>query len=211
MVGALFLNGVPNVSMVRGLSPVPCSVGGRVRTFRTLRTSHFPQPFSVVEATIPEMRLALEKGRVTSRQIVLQYLPRIAMYEDQLNAAITVNPNALEEADERDRERSGRQGPRAAARHPGGAQGQHPHDRHAARPGRPGLRGLHAALRGHAHEEPPRRRRHHHREDRPDANSRTGWPRACPANYNALGGYGHEPLRSAPRSARGERSTDARC
>jgi amidase len=65
-----------------------------------------PKPFSVVEATIPEMRLALEQKRTTSREIVLQYLSRIAMYEDQLHAAITVNRDALKEADERDRERA---------------------------------------------------------------------------------------------------------
>ncbi len=65
-----------------------------------------PKPFSVVEATIPEMRLALEQKRTTSREIVLQYLTRIAIYEDQLNAAITVNKDALKEADERDRERA---------------------------------------------------------------------------------------------------------
>jgi amidase len=65
-----------------------------------------PRPFSVVEATIPEMRLALEQKRTTSREIVLQYLARIAMYEDQLNAVITVNRNALKEADELDRERA---------------------------------------------------------------------------------------------------------
>src|SRR5262249_46739481 len=41
-----------------------------------------------------------------SRQIVEQYLTRIAMYEDLLHAAITVNPKALELADERDRERA---------------------------------------------------------------------------------------------------------
>ena len=64
------------------------------------------QPFSVVEATIPAMRTAMEQGRVTSREIVLQYLARIAMYEDKLHAAITVNRHALEEADERDRERA---------------------------------------------------------------------------------------------------------
>jgi len=64
------------------------------------------KPFSVVEATIPEMRLALEQKRTTSREIVLQYLTRIAMYEDQLNAVITVNKDALKEADERDRERA---------------------------------------------------------------------------------------------------------
>jgi amidase len=65
-----------------------------------------PAPFSVVEATIPQMRLALEQKRTTSREIVLQYLTRIAMYEDQLNAAITVNRDALKEADERDKERA---------------------------------------------------------------------------------------------------------
>ena len=63
-------------------------------------------PFTVVETTIPEMRLALEQGRTTSRQIVQQYLTRIATYEDRLHAAITVNPKALEIADERDRERA---------------------------------------------------------------------------------------------------------
>jgi amidase len=64
------------------------------------------KPFSVVEATIPEMRLAMEQKRTTSREIVLQYLTRIAMYEDQLNAVITVNKDALKEAEERDAERA---------------------------------------------------------------------------------------------------------
>jgi amidase len=61
--------------------------------------------FSVVEASIPEMQSALEEGRVTSRDLVLQYLARIAIYEDRLHAAITVNPKALEEADALDTER----------------------------------------------------------------------------------------------------------
>jgi len=63
-------------------------------------------PFSVVEASIPEMQEALRSGRVTSRDIVTQYLIRIAMYEDKLNAVMTVNRDALKEADERDRERA---------------------------------------------------------------------------------------------------------
>jgi amidase len=63
-------------------------------------------PFSVVERTIPEMRAAMEQGRVSSRELVRQYLTRIALYEDKLNAAITVNPHALQEAEERDRERA---------------------------------------------------------------------------------------------------------
>src|SRR5476649_69049 len=62
--------------------------------------------FSVVEATIPQMQAALKSGRVTSREIVRQYLQRIGMYEEVLHAAITVNPKAMELAAERDRERA---------------------------------------------------------------------------------------------------------
>jgi amidase len=61
--------------------------------------------FSVVETGIADMQAAMRQGRTTSRDIVQQYLTRIALYEDRLNAAITVNPRALQEADERDRER----------------------------------------------------------------------------------------------------------
>ncbi|HEY7820787.1 MAG TPA: amidase family protein [Vicinamibacteria bacterium] len=62
--------------------------------------------FSIVEATIPEMQAALKEGRITSRELVLQHLARIATYEDRLNAAVFVNPRALEEAEQRDRERA---------------------------------------------------------------------------------------------------------
>ncbi len=64
-----------------------------------------PAPFSVVEATIPDMQMAMQEGRTTSRQIVEQYLVRIALYNDKLNAVITVNPKALQEADRLDQER----------------------------------------------------------------------------------------------------------
>jgi amidase len=62
--------------------------------------------FSVVEASIPEMQAAMKNGRVTSHDLVLQYLTRIALYNRRLNAVITVNPSALREADELDRERA---------------------------------------------------------------------------------------------------------
>jgi amidase len=64
------------------------------------------KPFSVVEATIPDMQKALREKRVTSRELVLQSLVRIATYEDRLNAIITVNPRALAEAEALDRERA---------------------------------------------------------------------------------------------------------
>src|SRR5688572_29063704 len=65
-----------------------------------------PPSFTVVEATIAEMRQAMERGQITSRELVQQSLTRIALYEDQLNAIIVVNRRALEEADARDRERA---------------------------------------------------------------------------------------------------------
>jgi len=61
--------------------------------------------FSVVEAGISDMRAALEQGRVTSHALVQQSLDRIDRYESRLNAAITINPRALAEADARDAER----------------------------------------------------------------------------------------------------------
>jgi amidase len=75
-------------------------------TTTTATTTAPRKGFTVVEATIPEMRGAMEQGRVTSREIVRQYLIRIATYEDKLHAAITINPRALDEADARDRDRA---------------------------------------------------------------------------------------------------------
>src|SRR5215467_8268197 len=63
-------------------------------------------PFSVVEASITDMQQALKDGRVTSRELVVQYLARIATYNKKLNAIIAVNPNAIKEAEQLDRERA---------------------------------------------------------------------------------------------------------
>jgi amidase len=62
--------------------------------------------FDVREATIPQMRTAMEQGRLTSHDLVLQYLARIGIYQQKLHAAIYVNEHALQEADARDAERA---------------------------------------------------------------------------------------------------------
>jgi amidase len=62
--------------------------------------------FSGVEASIGDLQEAMRQKRVTSRGIVQQYLDRIAKYEGRLNAVITLNPRALQEADRLDRERA---------------------------------------------------------------------------------------------------------
>ena len=62
--------------------------------------------FNIVEATIPEMQAAMESGQITARELVLLHLARIGANEWRLNAAVSVNPNALAEAAELDRERA---------------------------------------------------------------------------------------------------------
>src|SRR5438477_12694515 len=64
------------------------------------------QPFNVIEASTADMRTVIEQGRATSRELVTQYLVRIATYDRNLHAVITVNRKALQEADARDQERA---------------------------------------------------------------------------------------------------------
>ena len=62
--------------------------------------------FDVVEASIAEIHAAMQAGTLTATQLVQRYLDRIAAYDKQgpaLNAIITVNPRALEQASELDR------------------------------------------------------------------------------------------------------------
>src|SRR3989475_7911812 len=62
--------------------------------------------FRVVDASLSDIRTALAGGRVTSRELVTQYLVRLALYEHRVHAALAVNPRALDEADRLDRERA---------------------------------------------------------------------------------------------------------
>ena len=48
----------------------------------------------------------MKAGRLTSRELVRQYLVRIGLYEHRLHAALAVNPRALEDADALDKERA---------------------------------------------------------------------------------------------------------
>ena len=177
-------------------------------TALTGQTGTTAKPFTVVEASIPEMQAAMQQGRVTSRQLVTQYLTRIALYEDKLHAAITVNPKAFEEADARDRER---------------AQGRV----------RGPLHGIPVAIKDNIHTTnlpttggalafegfvPPYEATlvKHLREAGAIIMAKTGmtelanWvagaPTPMPGNYNAVAGYGFNPYdpRRDPRAATGD-------
>ncbi|MFF1636219.1 amidase family protein [Streptomyces sp. NPDC058246] len=65
------------------------------------------EDFELIEATVADIHDAFRRGRLTCRELVQQYLDRIAAYDKQgptLKALITVNPRALEIADELDRQ-----------------------------------------------------------------------------------------------------------
>ncbi|MFL0556986.1 amidase family protein [Paenibacillus barengoltzii] len=78
------------------------------------RVVSYLAPFILPEATISELQLAMEQGKITSKQLVQMYLDRIDKYDDQgisLQAVLSVNPDALSIAEALDQERA-EKGPR---------------------------------------------------------------------------------------------------
>jgi amidase len=73
-----------------------------------LMPSRQPLPkadFDIVETTIADIHAAYKAGALTVRQLVQMYLDRIALYDKKgptINAIISLNPEALEEADRLD-------------------------------------------------------------------------------------------------------------
>ncbi|WP_078427545.1 amidase family protein [Alkalihalobacterium alkalinitrilicum] len=61
----------------------------------------------IKEASISELQREMQRGRLTSEQLVEFYLERIATYDDQLNSFIWINENAIAEARELDKQRRG--------------------------------------------------------------------------------------------------------
>jgi Asp-tRNA(Asn)/Glu-tRNA(Gln) amidotransferase A subunit family amidase len=63
------------------------------------------QPFNVLETTISGIHAAFKAATLTARQLVQIYLDRIAAYDQKgpaINAIISINPGALDEADRLD-------------------------------------------------------------------------------------------------------------
>lgn len=100
-------------------APSPSATPGRSASPDQVSPGQSPvaatYPFPL-EATIPELQAAMDRGDLTAVELVDFYLARIAAYEDtgpMLNAFILVNPNARDEAAVLDAERatSGPRGP----------------------------------------------------------------------------------------------------
>jgi amidase len=63
------------------------------------------KPFHLLEANVDDVHNAYKSGKLTAHQLVQMYLDRIDAYDKKgpsLNAIITINPKALEEADQLD-------------------------------------------------------------------------------------------------------------
>ena len=75
-----------------------------------------PAPFELEEATVAELQGAMAQGRLTARRITELYLARIAEMDRQgvaLHAILETNPEALDLAEQLDRERAST-GPRGS-------------------------------------------------------------------------------------------------
>jgi len=64
-----------------------------------------PNEFNVIDATIADIHAAFRDGRLTARRLVELYFDRIAAYDQhgpKINSLISINPQALDEADRLD-------------------------------------------------------------------------------------------------------------
>jgi Asp-tRNA(Asn)/Glu-tRNA(Gln) amidotransferase A subunit family amidase len=66
-------------------------------------TSDGSASFDLIEATIADIHTAIDNEELTFETLTERYLDRIDAYNDELNAIITVNPNAVERARKLDR------------------------------------------------------------------------------------------------------------
>jgi amidase len=61
----------------------------------------------IVEASVADLQSMMEKGELSSEELVRRYLARIDRLDGKLNAVIAVNPSAAEQAAALDEERAG--------------------------------------------------------------------------------------------------------
>jgi amidase len=83
-----------------------------ILTFGALARVSAATEFNLETATATDIQRAMDRGALTSEQLVNLSLARIKAYEPNLNAIITLNPDALDEARHLDRERRSK-GPRS--------------------------------------------------------------------------------------------------
>lgn len=63
-------------------------------------------PFTITEATISEMQLEMNTGNLSAKKLTLMYLEQIAAHNNEINAVLEINPEALHIAEALDTERA---------------------------------------------------------------------------------------------------------
>lgn len=100
---ALFSKALHRRALYRAIALTSLTLGAS-----SVSMSAIADTFELREATIADITTAMDAGALTTESLVQLYLNRIDAYDDQgpaLNALITVNPNALDEARILDQER----------------------------------------------------------------------------------------------------------
>lgn len=99
---------------IPGVTVSPVKVNADVATTVSVSSNEVGKLESIfttidlMDASISELEMAMEKGELTAEQLVQMYIDRINAYDKSLdlNSIITINSKALDEAKELDKERA---------------------------------------------------------------------------------------------------------
>jgi amidase len=87
------------------LSVAGVAAFGFMKNVNAIETCFFEASAELNEITVSQLQSAMREGKFTARQIAEIYLARIKEIDPKLNSVIEVNPDALQIADQMDRER----------------------------------------------------------------------------------------------------------
>jgi amidase len=73
-------------------------------TTPTQSTTKAVEEIDVTQLTATDIATKIKQGEITSEQVVSAYLARIEQYDSLINSVIALNPNALQEAREKDKQ-----------------------------------------------------------------------------------------------------------
>lgn len=83
------------------LPPLPARAEERM----TMRFDRLFTTADLMDATVEELQLAMQRGALTSERLTQMYLERIGIYDLALNTIISLNPEAMDEARAADKRR----------------------------------------------------------------------------------------------------------
>lgn len=103
---ALFFSGIPSYTTTTATTKAAALAATSSTASKELEDIF--TTIDLMDATVTELTKAMGNGELTAKQLVQMYIDRINAYDDSLdlNSIISINPNALKEAEELDKERA---------------------------------------------------------------------------------------------------------